>query len=108
VLHDIAESNRANWNQVPGESASYFASGGSTLAADEPAAGIPVDFSRADMMDLPASLTGFDLIYLNWGAICWVPDLTVFATLIADSRRIDPPRRTSPGLESSPCRARIT
>lgn len=110
MLHDMTESNRANWNQVPGESASYFASGGSTLPADEPAAagsvqgrhvlqlacscggealswaqlgatvavvdisevaiamsrgksaaaGIPVDFGRADMMDLPASLTGFD------------------------------------------------
>jgi SAM-dependent methyltransferase len=138
VLHDITESNRASWNQIhnarPGEPASYFANGGSTLDADELAvagsvqgrrvlhlacscgeealswaqlgaevtgvdisevaiamareksatAGIPVDFRRADMMDLPASLTGFDLIYLSWGAICWVPDLTVFATLIAD------------------------
>lgn len=46
------------------------------------ATGIPVDFRRADMLDLPADLTDFDLIYLSWGAICWVPDLTVFATLI--------------------------
>ncbi|MET7278577.1 methyltransferase domain-containing protein [Kribbella sp. NPDC005582] len=47
-------------------------------------AGIPVDFRRADMFNLPADLTDLDLIYLSWGAICWVPDLTTWATLIAD------------------------
>jgi 2-polyprenyl-3-methyl-5-hydroxy-6-metoxy-1,4-benzoquinol methylase len=47
------------------------------------ATGIPVDFRRADMLALPEDLSGFDLIYLSWGAICWVPDLTVFATLVA-------------------------
>ncbi|MFC6158011.1 class I SAM-dependent methyltransferase [Kribbella jiaozuonensis] len=137
MLTDITESNRAGWNQIhsarPGQPASYFAGGGSTLSADElaaagsvrdrrvlqlacscgdevlswaqlgavvtgvdisevalemarsksAAAGIPADFRRADMLALPADLTGFDLIYLSWGAICWVPDLTVFATLIA-------------------------
>ncbi|MER7246678.1 class I SAM-dependent methyltransferase [Kribbella sp. NPDC000426] len=46
------------------------------------ATGITVDFRRADMLDLPADLSGFDLIYMSWGAICWVPDLTVFATLV--------------------------
>ncbi|TDW71384.1 class I SAM-dependent methyltransferase [Kribbella pratensis] len=137
MLHDITESNRASWNQIhtarPGQPASYFANGGSTLSADElaaagevrgrrvlqlacscgdealswaqlgaavtgvdisevaldlarsksVAAGIQVDFRRADMLALPADLTDFDLIYLSWGAICWVPDLTVFATLVA-------------------------
>jgi 2-polyprenyl-3-methyl-5-hydroxy-6-metoxy-1,4-benzoquinol methylase len=47
------------------------------------ATGIPVDFRRADMLALPADLTDFDLIYLSWGAICWVPDLDVFAALVA-------------------------
>lgn len=47
-------------------------------------AGIPVTFRQADILDLPADLTGLDLIYLSWGAICWVPDLTVFARLVAD------------------------
>ncbi|MFF1818877.1 class I SAM-dependent methyltransferase [Kribbella sp. NPDC058245] len=50
-------------------------------------AGIPVDFRRADMLDLPADLTDLDLIYLSWGAICWVPDLTTWATIIADRLR---------------------
>ncbi|WP_350279959.1 class I SAM-dependent methyltransferase [Kribbella sp. HUAS MG21] len=47
------------------------------------AAGVPVEFVRADMLDLPSSLTGFDVIYLSWGAICWVPDLNTFATSVA-------------------------
>jgi SAM-dependent methyltransferase len=48
-----------------------------TRAAD---AGITADFRRADMLDLPPDLTDVDLFYLSWGAICWVPDLTRFAT----------------------------
>jgi 2-polyprenyl-3-methyl-5-hydroxy-6-metoxy-1,4-benzoquinol methylase len=53
------------------------------------AVGLSIDFGQSDMFDLPAELTGFDLIYLSWGAICWVPDLAVFAQLVAD--------RLSPG-----------
>lgn len=138
MLHDITASNRASWNQIhharPGEPASFFVAGGSTLPAAElaaagdvrdrrvlhlacscgdevlswaqlgasatgvdisevalemaieksAAAGIPADFVRADMLALPASpLTGFDLIYLSWGAVCWLPDLDVFATSVA-------------------------
>jgi 2-polyprenyl-3-methyl-5-hydroxy-6-metoxy-1,4-benzoquinol methylase len=56
-----------------------------SMARDKAVAtGLAVDFRQADMLDLPAELTGFDLIYLSWGAICWVPDLTVFAHLVAD------------------------
>ncbi|HZX01655.1 class I SAM-dependent methyltransferase [Kribbella sp.] len=47
------------------------------------ATGIPADFVRADMLALPPSLTGFDLIYLSWGAVCWLPDLDVFAESVA-------------------------
>jgi 2-polyprenyl-3-methyl-5-hydroxy-6-metoxy-1,4-benzoquinol methylase len=50
-------------------------------------AGIAVDFRQADIFDLPADLTGFDLIYCSWGAICWVPDLAVFAAILADRLR---------------------
>ncbi|WP_405063116.1 methyltransferase domain-containing protein [Kribbella sp. NBC_01505] len=50
-------------------------------------AGIEVDFRRADMFDLPADLTDLDLIYLSWGAICWVPDLTAWATMVAERLR---------------------
>ncbi|WP_427887317.1 class I SAM-dependent methyltransferase [Kribbella sp. GL6] len=137
MLHDITAANRASWNQIhharPGEPASFFVAGGSTLTEEELAAagdvrgrrvlhlacscgdevlswaqlgasvtgvdisevalamaiekstatGIPAGFIRADMLALPESLTGFDLIYLSWGAICWVPDLDVFATSVA-------------------------
>jgi SAM-dependent methyltransferase len=50
-------------------------------------AGIEADFRRADMLDPPADLTGLDLVYLSWGAICWVPDLTGFATMVAGRLR---------------------
>jgi 2-polyprenyl-3-methyl-5-hydroxy-6-metoxy-1,4-benzoquinol methylase len=50
-------------------------------------AGIAADFRQADIFDLPADLTDFDLIYCSWGAICWVPDLTAFTILIADRLR---------------------
>ena len=50
-------------------------------------AGIAADFRRADMLDLPDDLTDIDLFYLSWGAICWVPDLTAWATLLAARTR---------------------
>jgi 2-polyprenyl-3-methyl-5-hydroxy-6-metoxy-1,4-benzoquinol methylase len=50
-------------------------------------AAIAADFRRADMFDLPPDLTGLDLIYLSWGAICWVPDIAVFARIVADRLR---------------------
>lgn len=46
-------------------------------------AGIAADFRRADMFDLPADLVELDLVYLSWGAICWVPDLSTFAGIVA-------------------------
>ncbi len=39
------------------------------------------------MFDLPGDLTDLDLIYLSWGAICWVPDLTIWARVIATRLR---------------------
>jgi SAM-dependent methyltransferase len=50
-------------------------------------AGIEAEFHRADMFDLPAGLTGFDLVYFSAGAICWAPDLERFAAIIADRLR---------------------
>lgn len=44
-------------------------------------AGIAADFRQADMFQLPDDLVELDLIYLSWGAICWVPDLRAFAEL---------------------------
>jgi len=51
------------------------------------AAGITADFRLADMFALPADLAEVDLIYCSWGAICWAPELTKFATLIAERLR---------------------
>ncbi|MEV8377484.1 class I SAM-dependent methyltransferase [Kribbella sp. NPDC056861] len=51
------------------------------------AAGITADFRRANMFDLPPDLVDLDLIYLSWGAICWAPDLTRLATVIATRLR---------------------
>ncbi|MBL7259969.1 class I SAM-dependent methyltransferase [Paractinoplanes lichenicola] len=50
-------------------------------------AGISADFRRADMLDPPADLVELDLIYLSWGAICWVPDLAAFASTLATRLR---------------------
>ena len=52
------------------------------------AAGVEADFRQADMFDLPADLVDIDLIYFSWGAICWVPDLTRFAEIIASRLRV--------------------
>lgn len=48
---------------------------------------ITADFRPVDMLDLPDDLANFDLIYLSWGALCWVPDLTVLAAVIAGRLR---------------------
>jgi hypothetical protein len=32
---------------------------------------IAAEFRQADIFELPADLTEFDLIYFSWGAICW-------------------------------------
>ncbi len=39
------------------------------------ALGVEVDFRVADMTDLPEDVRGFDVIYISWGGLCWVPDL---------------------------------
>jgi SAM-dependent methyltransferase len=52
------------------------------------ALGLEVDFREQDMMRLDPDLTGFDLIYLSSGAICWVPDLDAWAASVAD--RLNP------------------
>jgi SAM-dependent methyltransferase len=46
-------------------------------------AGIAATFHQADMLDLPDDLTGFDLVYLSWGALCWARDLTALAAAVS-------------------------
>lgn len=45
--------------------------------------GVQVDFIEQDMTALDPAITGFDLIYISWGGICWVPDITRWTQLIA-------------------------
>lgn len=37
--------------------------------------GVDVEYLVADMTALPDEVTGFDTIYIQWGGLCWVPDL---------------------------------
>ncbi len=50
-----------------------------TGRAKAEALGLAVDFREQDMMALDQELTGFDVIFISWGGICWVPDLTRWA-----------------------------
>ncbi|GAA1509484.1 class I SAM-dependent methyltransferase [Kribbella lupini] len=54
-----------------------------TGRAKAEALGLAVDFREQDMMALAPELTGFDLIFISWGGICWVPDLTRWAADLA-------------------------
>jgi SAM-dependent methyltransferase len=47
------------------------------------ALGLTVDFREQDMMNLDPELTGFDLIYISSGGVCWVPELHAWAADIA-------------------------
>lgn len=53
------------------------------------AAGLPVTFVTADVLDLPSELRdgGFDLVYTATGVLPWLPDLTRWAETIAASLR---------------------
>lgn len=59
-----------------------------TGRAKAEALGLSVDFREQDMMAMDAELSGFDLIYISWGGICWVPDLGRWAFDVA--RRLVP------------------
>ena len=37
--------------------------------------GAPGEFILADVLDPPPGLTGFDMVFASWGAICWIGDL---------------------------------
>jgi SAM-dependent methyltransferase len=59
-----------------------------TGRAKAEALGVEVAFLEQDMMKLDPNLTGFDLIYISWGGLCWVPSLTEWTRLVAD--RLNP------------------
>jgi SAM-dependent methyltransferase len=44
-------------------------------------------FVEADLYDAPRAVPrphDFDLVYVTWGAICWLPDIAAWARLVAD------------------------
>jgi SAM-dependent methyltransferase len=47
--------------------------------------GVPATFVESDLYELPTALDGrFDIVFTSWGVLCWLPDLTRWARLIAD------------------------
>jgi SAM-dependent methyltransferase len=49
-------------------------------------AGLTATFVEADLHELTGVLRErFDLVFSSWGVLCWLPDLTRWASLIADS-----------------------
>ena len=44
-------------------------------------------FVTADVYDLPPDLGRFDILYMSWGAICWMPDLSQWARIIGTHLR---------------------
>lgn len=60
------------------------------IAAEQAlAAGLDVRFHAADVYDLPPHLRagGFDAVYTGGGAVCWLPDLAVWADVVAGCLR---------------------
>lgn len=51
------------------------------------ALGLDIDFREQDMMRLDPALTGFDLVFVSWGGICWVPDIHAWSALVAERLR---------------------
>jgi SAM-dependent methyltransferase len=54
-----------------------------TLAAE---LGLPARFVVSDLYAAPDSLPephGFDLVYVTWGALCWLPDIAAWARVVA-------------------------
>lgn len=55
-----------------------------TGRAKAEALGLIVDFVEQDMMNLDLSVTGFDIVYISSGGLCWAPDISAWSALVAD------------------------
>jgi SAM-dependent methyltransferase len=71
----------AHGARVTGVDISEVAVGMAQHTADE--AGLPARFMAADVYDLPPGLGEFDIVYMSWGGICWMPDLDRWAAIVA-------------------------
>ncbi|HEY3503464.1 MAG TPA: class I SAM-dependent methyltransferase [Actinocatenispora sp.] len=49
--------------------------------------GLSATFVVADVYDVPAELTGFDIVYASSGVVCWLPDLDRWARIVAGRLR---------------------
>ncbi|AWL88201.1 hypothetical protein AMK14_16740 [Streptomyces sp. TSRI0445] len=49
--------------------------------------GVPAVFHRADVQDLPAELSGFDLAVTTYGVTCWLEDLSAWAASVHGALR---------------------
>lgn len=54
-----------------------------TARAKAAALDLQIHFVEADMMQLDPTLNEFDLIFISWGGICWVPRLEDWARSMA-------------------------
>jgi SAM-dependent methyltransferase len=54
------------------------------LAAE---AGIDAQFHVADVLDPPAGLSGFDIVFASWGAIWWIADIAAWMRVAAGALR---------------------
>jgi SAM-dependent methyltransferase len=54
-----------------------------TGRAKADALGLDVDFREQNMMSLSPDITGFDVVFISWGGLCWVPDLDAWARSVA-------------------------
>ncbi|MFG1621583.1 class I SAM-dependent methyltransferase [Kribbella sp. NPDC049227] len=59
-----------------------------TGRAKAEALGLVVNFQQQDMMNLDEDVTGFDLVFISWGGLCWAPDIDAWARLVA--QRLNP------------------
>ncbi|HUB41715.1 MAG TPA: class I SAM-dependent methyltransferase [Streptosporangiaceae bacterium] len=88
VIGDPAGKRVLQLDSAVGNEAITFAQLGATVTAVDispthvangrakaAAVGVNVNFTVADMMELPADVDGFDVIYISWGGLCWVPAL---------------------------------
>lgn len=71
--------------RVTGVDISEVAAGIARRTAEQ--AGLDARFLAADVYQLPPDLGQFDIVYMSWGAICWMPDLDRWARIVRDHLR---------------------